>query len=84
MNILVVDDEEMVRYVLTDKLCDCGFTVITAVDGQNAVEIFGEIKFDAVLLDLKMPGMDGIETLKALKEQDPDIPKNSRRRLSAV
>lgn len=74
MNILVIDDEEMVRYVLTEKLSECGFTVAAAVDGQSAVEVFGKTKFDAVLLDLKMPGMDGIETLKELKKQDPDIP----------
>lgn len=74
MNILVVDDDEMVRYVLTEKLVECGFTATAAEDGRSAVEIFGKSQFDAVLLDLKMPGMDGIETLKELRKHDPDIP----------
>lgn len=74
MNILVVDDDEMVRFVLTDKLSESGFTVITADSGSNAVKLFRETVFGAVLLDLKMPGMDGIETLQELRKLDPDIP----------
>jgi signal transduction histidine kinase len=74
MNILVVDDEEMVRYVLTEKLCESGFSVTAAHNGQSAVELFLDTAFDAVLLDLKMPGMDGIETLKELRKHDSNIP----------
>jgi signal transduction histidine kinase len=74
MNILVVDDAEMVRYVLTEKLVESGFSVESACDGASAVEIFQRSRFDAVLLDLKMPGMDGIETLKELLKRDPDVP----------
>ncbi len=74
MNILVVDDDEMVRYVLTEKLQESGFLVTTAPDGLKAIELFENTPFDAVLLDLKMPGMDGIETLKELRKHDPDIP----------
>jgi signal transduction histidine kinase len=74
MNILVVDDEEMVRYVLTEKLCESGFSVTAAHNGQSAVELFRDKAFDAVLLDLKMPGMDGIETLKELRKHDSNIP----------
>jgi signal transduction histidine kinase len=74
MNILVVDDDEMVRYVLTEKLSETGFSAVAACDGQSAVKLFSDTVFDAVLLDLKMPGMDGIETLKELRKHDPDIP----------
>ncbi|HXE96426.1 MAG TPA: hybrid sensor histidine kinase/response regulator [Dongiaceae bacterium] len=74
MNILVVDDDEMVRYVLTEKLSESGFSAAAAVDGLSALELFRGTSFDAVLLDLKMPGMDGIETLKELRKHDPDIP----------
>lgn len=74
MHILVVDDDEMVRYVLTEKLSESGFTATAVCDGHGAVELFRGTVFDAVLLDLKMPGMDGIETLKELRKQDPDIP----------
>jgi len=74
MNILVVDDDEMVRYVLTEKLHESGFSVTTASDGNSAVEIFQKTEFNAVLLDLKMPGMNGIETLKELMKRDPEVP----------
>ena len=74
MNILVVDDDEMVRYVLTEKLHEYGFSSIAADNGQSAVELFSGGLFDAVLLDLKMPGMDGIETLTELRKLDPHIP----------
>lgn len=74
MNILVVDDDEMVRYVLTEKLNESGFSAIAAGDGYDAVEIFQKTPFDAVLLDLKMPGMDGIETLKELLRHNPNVP----------
>lgn len=74
MNILVVDDDEMVRYVLTEKLQEHGFSVTAADNGLSAVELFSSALFDAVLLDLKMPGMDGIETLTELRKLDPHIP----------
>lgn len=74
MNILVVDDDEMVRYVLAEKLAESGYSVSTACDGETAVQLFREAAFDAVLLDLRMPGMDGRETLKELRRCDPHIP----------
>ena len=74
MNVLVVDDDEMVRYVLTEKLAESGFTATAAADGLSALEIFRTESFDAVLLDLKMPGMDGIETLKELLKRDAGVP----------
>ncbi|MDD2855185.1 MAG: hybrid sensor histidine kinase/response regulator [Desulfuromonadaceae bacterium] len=74
MNVLVVDDDEMVRYVLSEKLGEAAFSVTTAHNGLLAVELFHDTVFDAVLLDLKMPGMDGIETLKELSKHDPGIP----------
>lgn len=74
MKLLIVDDEEMVRYVLTEKLGESGFNTVEACDGREAVALFGEGGFDAVLLDLKMPGMDGIETLKELRRADPAVP----------
>ncbi len=74
MNILIVDDDEMVRYVLTEKLHEYGFSSTAADNGWSAVEFFSGGLFDAVLLDLKMPGMDGIETLTELRKLDPHIP----------
>ncbi|HAK87764.1 MAG: hypothetical protein A2X55_09585 [Nitrospirae bacterium GWB2_47_37] len=73
-SILVVDDEEIVRFALTGKLGENGFDVCEACNGRHAVEVFGTKEFDAVLLDLKMPEMDGIETLKELRKLEPDVP----------
>lgn len=72
--VLVVDDEEIVRYALTEKLKENGFSVSEAYDGRNAIEMFREKEFDAVLLDLRMPEMDGIETLNELKKHYEDVP----------
>jgi len=73
--ILVVDDEEMVRRVVTEMLKKCGYSVLTAVDGRTALSLYQEeqSKIDLVLLDLAMPQMDGRETLHALREFDPDV-----------
>jgi signal transduction histidine kinase len=72
--VLVVDDEEIVRFVFRETLTEKGFFVIEAKDGGEALARFASGGIDAVLLDLKMPGMDGIETMKRLKELDPDVP----------
>ncbi len=72
--VLVVDDEEIVRFVFSKTLAEKGFSVIEAKDGSDALALLASGGVDAVLLDLKMPGMDGIETMKRMKELDPDIP----------
>ena len=73
--ILVVDDEEMVRAVVTEMLQKCGYRVLTASDGRTAVSLYEEkhSEIDLVLLDLAMPLMDGRETHRALREFDPDV-----------
>ncbi len=72
--VLVVDDEEIVRFVFSETLVEKGFSVIAAQDGGEALARLASGGIDAVLLDLKMPGMDGIETMKLMKELDPDVP----------
>ena len=71
--ILVVDDEESILETLTGILEDEGYQVITASSGESAVIKFSETSPDIVLLDVWMPGMDGIETLKRLREKNKDI-----------
>jgi signal transduction histidine kinase len=71
-NILLVDDEEGIRKVLDISLSDSGFKVFTAETGKEALDIFRKMRPPIVLTDIKMPGMDGIELLRKIKEESPD------------
>ena len=70
--ILLADDEAGIRKVLGISLADSGYEVLTAEDGEAAFEIFKRSKPKIVLTDIKMPGMDGIELLQKIKQEDPD------------
>jgi YesN/AraC family two-component response regulator len=70
--ILLVDDEEGIRKVLGISLSDIGYTVFTAENGKEAFKIFEEVDPSIVLTDIKMPGMDGIELLKKIKDTSPN------------
>ena len=70
--ILLVDDEQGLRTVLRITLIDMGYTVHTAADGEAALALFEEIAPPVVLTDIKMPGMDGIELLRRIKQAAPD------------
>jgi len=70
--ILVVDDEAAMRESLTDWLMEDDYEVSQASNGEEAVSMVKEKTFEVVLLDLKMPGMDGLETMKRLKEVSPE------------
>lgn len=70
--ILVVDDEKIVRESLFHWFEDEGYLVDTAVDGLDALKKFEIGKYDLILLDMKMPGMSGIELLSKIKEIDKD------------
>lgn len=69
--ILLVDDEEGIRKVLSISLADSGYEVVTAGNGEEALQIFAERHPPIVLTDIKMPGMDGIELLQRIKQQSP-------------
>ena len=70
--ILVVDDELFVRELLLEFLSIQGYEVSLAESGEKAMELVYTQPVDVVLLDLKMCGMDGIETLKQLKKTSPE------------
>ncbi|MBI3195036.1 MAG: response regulator [Ignavibacteriae bacterium] len=72
-NVLVVDDEEALRTVLSGELVNEGYNVGTAADGDEAIAIIKQQPFDIVLLDIKMPKVDGFEVLKFIKKDYPDI-----------
>ena len=71
--LLLVDDEEDIRDILYIPLTDMGYTVYTAENGEAALEIFRSKKPPIVITDIKMPGMDGIELLEMIKNEDPDV-----------
>ncbi len=71
-NILVVDDEAAIRESLKDWLMEDGYRVALAIDGENAIAMVQESQYDVILLDLKMPGIDGLETMRRIKEISPD------------
>ncbi len=72
--ILVVDDEGKMRRLLELSLKNMGHAVVQAVDGEAAVRAFDDGPFDLVLTDLRMPRMDGIALLRALRERGEDVP----------
>lgn len=68
---MVVDDEEALRAVLSAELEGEGYQVVSAGDGQEAINILTTREFDLILLDIKMPNVDGFEVLKFVKERQP-------------
>ena len=70
--ILVIDDEESIRILLRISLAHKGFEVLTAEDGGKGIEVFKQERPPIVITDIKMPGIDGLEVLKEVKEVDPD------------
>jgi DNA-binding NtrC family response regulator len=72
--ILIADDEKAIRRTLELHLCEEGYEVLTAVDGPDAVAKAVEKEVDLVLLDLRLPGMDGFEVLRIIKERRPALP----------
>jgi DNA-binding NtrC family response regulator len=72
VNILVVDDEEVVRVSFTRTLSGQHCNVQTAPNGSEALRMMRKHSFDVVLLDLRMPGMDGLSVLRTIKAQWPE------------
>jgi len=68
---MVVDDEEALRTVLSAELQGEGYQVASAGDGQEAINILTTQEFDLILLDIKMPNVDGFEVLKFVKDRHP-------------
>ena len=73
VTVLIVDDEERIRASLSGVLMDEGFSVLKAEDGKTALQFIKQEMPEVVLLDIWMPGIDGIETLRRIKTGYPEI-----------
>ena len=71
-SILIVDDEEVVRHSHLRSLADTGCHAQAAENGDQALRVMEQHPFDVVLLDLRMPGLDGMDVLKTIKERWPE------------
>jgi len=72
--ILLVDDEEGIQLLYREEFEDEGYQVQSAYNGEEALELFKKDPPDLVILDINMPGMNGIEVLRQMKEMRPDLP----------
>lgn len=72
--ILVVDDDPDIRQVLQDRLESYGYLVETAADGRAALKKLERLAPSGVFLDIRMPGMDGLEVLGQIRDRHPSIP----------
>jgi two-component system response regulator (stage 0 sporulation protein F) len=72
--ILVVDDEENICKLYKEELEEMGYEVTTVLDGSSAIAAVEKARFDLVTLDMRLKGMDGIETLRKMKEKDSSLP----------
>jgi EAL domain-containing protein (putative c-di-GMP-specific phosphodiesterase class I)/CheY-like chemotaxis protein len=72
--VLLVEDEPALRRAFARMLEETGFAVVQAGDGQQAIDALGGGAFEVVLTDVSMPGMDGIQLLRAVRERDLDVP----------
>ncbi len=72
--ILLVEDEDFIRELYTRQLAKAGFTVKSAVNGQTGLETLKNETFDLLLLDIMLPGINGLQLLREFKTQNPNSP----------
>jgi two-component system, OmpR family, KDP operon response regulator KdpE len=73
-NVLIVDDERSIRLSLRTILSNFGFEIVEAARGEEALALVRTARFDAVLLDINMPGMGGIEVCRIMRKASPRLP----------
>lgn len=73
LKILLVDDEQEFLNSISERVKLKGFDPVMANSGEEALKILKEEKFHAAVIDLKMPGMDGLETIKEIRKIDPSL-----------
>lgn len=66
--LLIVDDDDNIRLLMRDEFCDLNYNVITAINGEEALISFSEESVDLVILDLRMPKLDGVQFLREIRK----------------
>ena len=74
MKILIVDDDQNILRLYKEELEEEGYTIVTASNGQEAIERFEQEDPDLVTLDILLPDIDGIKLLRQMKEKKPRLP----------
>ena len=74
MKILIVDDDQNILRLYKEELEDEGYIIVTASNGQEAIEMFDKEDPDLVTLDILLPDIDGIKLLRQMKEKKPRLP----------
>jgi len=74
LSVLVIDDDDVIRLAFTDYLEDMGYRVFGAENGRAGVNLFDTQQVDLVMVDLRMPEMDGLEVLEYITQRAPDLP----------
>lgn len=72
--ILIIDDEDSIHLLYSEEFEEEGYEVYGALSGEDALDRLNDISPDLVILDINMPGMDGIEVLRKIKEINPNLP----------
>jgi DNA-binding response OmpR family regulator len=72
--ILLVDDEDSIHLLYREELEEEGYEVHSALSGEEALDKLKIISPDLIILDINMPGMNGIDALRQIKESNPDLP----------